>query len=384
MITFLDVEDLLDLRSGGQPVVSFYLNTDRSRHTLDQQRVQARNLLREGRKSAEAGPWDETVKAGLLADLDHLDRYLNDLLEPTFPHRGLAVFACQAIQLWRVFNLPRPVPSGVYLEMAPHIRPLTLIMDEYHRFGVLLLDRRTAELYEVYMGEILKLEEAFPASAPPAPVSLAVEHPGSGDRGMSHRGEEETQRHFRHVADALFHRYHRRHYEYLVLGGQQSLLTQFESFLHPTLKERVVGRLAGEPGKTRPARILEETAEIERRVESENERRMVRQLADTAMGRGLAVMGLHPVLEALHRGAVHILLVEEGWHQSGVICRQCGWVGIEGESCPDCRAATEAVGDMADDVIEAALRTGSMIEHVHPTSGLGDHGHIGAFLRFKV
>jgi len=384
MITYPDVEDLLDFRSHKQPIISFYLNTDRSRYTLDQTQVAARNLLREGRKSIEGGPWNEAVREDLSKDLARLERYIKDELGPGFPHRGLAVFSCGEAKLWRVFGLPRPVPSSFTLEFTPHIRSLTLILDQYHRFGVLLSDSRAAELFEVYIGEILKLEDAFEATLPQAPPSAAVEHPGSGDRGIARRGEEETQKHLRRVADVLFHQYHRRHYEYIILGGKQQLLMQLENFLHPTLKGLIVGRFPAEPFKTRPAKIMEEVAMIEREVEAESEQRLVKQLVDSAKARGLAVLGLSESLKALQMGAVHQLFVEDGWRKAGVLCRKCAFLGIYEESCPRCSSKTDRVSDVIDEAIESAIRTGSMIEHVNPAAGLAEHGHIGAILRFRI
>lgn len=386
MITYLDVEDLLDFHAQKQPIISAYLNTDRSRFTLDQQRAAAKNLLREGRRAAQAIPWDDEVKSAITGDLDRLERIFNEELEPTLAHRSLAVFACREANLWRVFGLPRPLPSNLFLENTPHIRPLTLILDEYHRFGALLLDRNRAELYEAYIGEILKLEQAF-EHPEPSDLSLhpsPVESPGSGDRGMSHRTEEETQKHFRRVADVLYHTYHRRHWEYLVLGGQQQILAQFENFLHPTLQEQLAGHFSSEPGKTRTSKILEEVAAIERKVETTSEKRLVEQLLNTAGSRGLAVLGLDDVLTALQMGAVHLLLVEEGWRRPGVLCRNCGFLGLTDDKCPSCGEEPAHVADMVEEVIESAIHTGSIIEHVNPQAGLAEHGHIGAILRFKV
>ena len=384
MITYLDVEDLLDFHSDKQPIISFYLNTNRSCFTFDQQRVSYLNLLRDGRKILENGTWATDEKARLNGDFEKLEKYLNDELDPSFSHRGLAIFSCSEANLWRVFGLPRPVPSLLLLESTPNVRPLTLILDEYHRFGVLLLDSSRAELYEVYIGEILKLEKTFAPTAT-APISLGpVESPGSADRGKSRRAEEEMQKHFRSVADTLFHVFNRRHYEYLVLGGQQQILVQFENFIHPTLKKNLVGHFPAEPGKTRPAKILEEVSAIERAVEIRTEKKLVKQLIDSAHGRGMAVLGLEEVLTALQIGAVHMLLVEDNWHTPGVICRKCGHFGIGLKKCPSCGGQTSQVADMVDEVIETAIKTGSIIEHVSPEAGLAEHGHIGAILRFKV
>ncbi|MFH1861529.1 MAG: hypothetical protein ABH878_01850 [bacterium] len=383
MITYLDIEDLLDFRSPDQPIISFYLNTDGSRFSLDQQRAQVKNLIRKARKSAETGNWDSSVQADLLEDVDRIESFLRDELAPGFHHRGVSVFVCKRANLWRVFQLPRSVPSNLMLEFTPYIRPLTLILDEYHRFGVLLLDRGQAELYEVYIGEIIKVENAFPATGAAA-VLAPIEGPGSADRGISRRGEEEMQRHFRSVADTLFHQFTRRHYEYLVLGGQQQILAQFENFLHPVLYDKMVGRFAAEPGKFKPAKILDEISTLEKRVETENEKKLVKNLINTTNNRGFAVLGLEQVLHALQRGAVHMLLVEEGWHTPGMRCLNCDTLNISAVNCPECGKDVVETSDIVDDAIELALRTGSMIEHVNSAAGLSDQGHIGAILRFKI
>lgn len=386
MITYLDVEDLLDYRSEKQPVVSFYLNTDGSRFPFEQQKITGRNLLREGRKTVETGPWDDQVRSKLRGDLDLIGHTLEEELTPGSPHRGLVIFAGQETNLWRIFRLPRPIPSNLVLENSPYVRPLTLILDEYHRFGVVIMGGNRAEFYEVYIGEILKLENVFPAeTSVGAVISLAPpERPGSGDRGMSKRVEEGLQKHFRQVADALFHLFHRRHYEYLVMGGQQQLLAQFEHFLHPTLNDHLAGTFSAEPGKIRSAKILEEVNAIERRIEIKNERRLVEQLINSAHSRGMGVLGLEEVLTALQMGAVHMLLIQDNWHTPGEICRNCGHFGVDLKVCPGCGAKTTKVTDMVDEVIETAIKTSSIIEHVHPEAGLAEHGHIGAILRFKI
>lgn len=387
MITYANVEDLLDFQSKDQPTISFYLNTDRSRLNLDQQQLMARNILRNGRRTIESGFWSDEVRSNMQGDLKKIETAVVKLLEPTYQPRGLVIFSCEKAGLWRVFHLPRPVPSALFIEYSPHIRPLTLILDEYHRFAALLLDRKNAELYDIYIGDIVKVENAFLATGPeaPPPHPDAVDHVGSFDRGMSkHKDEEEMFKHFRRTADVVFHQFHRRHFEYIVLGGQQTILSQFENFLHPSLQEKLVARFPAEPGRTKPKKILEEVGAIERRVEAETEKRLVRQLVDTAGSRGLAVLGLDSVLKALIVGAVHMLFVEDGWQVPGMVCRKCNYLGLKGDLCPSCNDRLTATGDIVDDAIEVALKTGSMIEHVNPSSGIGEYGHIGAILRYRV
>jgi len=86
----------------------------------------------------------------------------------------------------------------------------------------------------------------------------------------------------------------------------------------------------------------------------------------------------------LPQGAVHQLVVETGWHRAGLICRQCDFLTLHGEACPSCGQPLDRSGDIVDDAIEAAIRTGSIIEHVDSISGIAENEHIGAILRFRI
>jgi hypothetical protein len=57
--------------------------------------------------------------------------------------------------------LARPVKNRYYFEKQPIVKPLLGYMDEYKKFLVLVLDKRQAQVYLQYMGDIKKIEEVL-------------------------------------------------------------------------------------------------------------------------------------------------------------------------------------------------------------------------------
>ncbi|HEX7342950.1 MAG TPA: peptide chain release factor 1, partial [bacterium] len=57
---------------------------------------------------------------------------------------------------------------------------------------------------------------------------------------------------------------------------------------------------------------------------------------------------------------------------------------LHGEACPSCGQPLNRASDIVDEAIEAAIRTGSIIEHVDSASGMDENGHVGAILRFRI
>ena len=53
------------------------------------------------------------------------------------------------------------MPSVARFENAPYLRPLIAALDEYARYGVVLMDKEKARFFTVYMGEIQEHEAVF-------------------------------------------------------------------------------------------------------------------------------------------------------------------------------------------------------------------------------
>ncbi|HEX7487778.1 MAG TPA: hypothetical protein VF341_02640, partial [Anaeromyxobacteraceae bacterium] len=94
--------DLAEMRSDAEPIVTLYLDTA---WTDEKQRERARLYLNDAIRLAEdrhkAHPQLEALRRTLGRVAAETAQHIEQAAEAP-PHHGLAVFACEALDLWRV------------------------------------------------------------------------------------------------------------------------------------------------------------------------------------------------------------------------------------------------------------------------------------------
>jgi peptide subunit release factor 1 (eRF1) len=91
------------------------------------------------------------------------------------------------------------------------------------------------------------------------------------------------------------------------------------------------------------------------------------------------------VLTALERQEVQVLLVGRDFQAGAVECRNCGHLDTRMvKSCAVCGQATRELTDVADALVDLALRNGAEIQFVQGDPELEKAGRIGALLRFRA
>jgi peptide chain release factor subunit 1 len=376
------IDRLVRFEGEGFLTTSCYLNTDGSRFSARDTERALKELLREAREIlAGMEGLSREVERSVEEDLERIREHVQVRFERK-GHRGLALFSCSSQGLWRAFPLPSPIPSGVVLDETPYIRPLSSMLDEHSRYCAVIVDREKARLFEVYLGEI---EEASGVlSDIPKQVRSGGWY-GLEEKRIHRYVEGQVHRHYKEVAEHTFHHFRSHGFDWLALGGHRDALPEFEGFLHAYLQERLAGRFEADI-QTPAQEVLRLVRAIETRVEAEGERALLDRVVTDASKGGLAVLGLEPTLDALHRGAVHTLLVDSEWRSSGARCKGCGRLTAQEGECPSCGASErQALPHLVDKAIEQAVHQGSRIEHVY---SLGDelrrHGALAAVLRFRL
>jgi peptide chain release factor subunit 1 len=376
------VEELVAFEGEGYLTTSCYLNTDGSRFSAKDVDRALRELIREARENlaAREGVPREVV-GSVEADLEKVREHVELHFERK-GHKGLALFSCSSRGLWRAFPLPSPVPNEVVLDETPYIRPLSSLLDEYSRFCVVIVDREKARLFEVYLGEIEETSGVL--SDTPKRVRAGGWY-GLEEKRIHRHVEGQVNRHYKEVAEHTFHHFRLHRFDLLALGGQRDALREFEGFLHAYMQGRIAGRFEAHI-QTPPQEVLRLVREIEERVEREGEQALMERVVTDYRKGGLAVLGLEPTLDALHRGAVHTLLVDSEWRSTGSRCGDCARLTAQESSCPSCGGSTlHPLSRLGEEAIELAVHQGSRVEHVY---SLGDelrkHGGLAAVLRFRL
>ena len=380
MITHVAVDRLRQFHSDGYLITSCYFNLDRARWSPQFLKIRVKDLIQSAGKELAVKAGGHGQRESLRSDFARIEEFVTQEIA-TSHHKGLAVFSCSAQRFWQIYGLPRIGRNILIADPDPYIRPLTAILAEYHRYGIVLVDRVKGQVFEVYMGEIVERTDVV------AEIPRRVKEGGLGGRDERHIERHYAQavhQHFQRLADETFALFKRDKFDYLVLGGHRELLREFKEHLHPYLRERCVGDFHAEPCHTSPEVVLANTLSIEDRTEWEHESRMAEELVQKAGAGQRAVSGVGATLGALTRGEAQTLLVEDGFEMPGFVCHRCHYTSLGGEPCPQCHEPLDPCPDIVDEAIELALRKNCQIEHVRGPTALRDAGRMGALLRFQT
>jgi peptide subunit release factor 1 (eRF1) len=290
--------------------------------------------------------------------------------------RGLAVFSCSSQQFWRVIELPVAVRNQAVVNHTPAIRQLESLIDEYERFGVLLVDKQRARLFVYELGELVDSSELFEQLPRNEDDGRSIRKDGVRDHvaAMAHA-------HLKHAADAAFALYQQTSFDRLIIGAPDELAREVESLLHPYLKERLAARChirVDAPADEVRQIALDVEADVERRSEAA----AVARLRDAVGSQTRGVAGLDDTLRALVERRVETLLVSSDFSHVGWRCGGCSWLGRVGRRCPVCGGEMHEVADVVEEAIEEALAQSCSVDVCVGNADLDVLGRIGALLRY--
>src|SRR6266536_1074916 len=156
--------ELAELRSDTEPVVTLYLDT----HWSDEkQRERARVYVQDAVKRAIDHHIAHPQLDALRRTLGRVAKAAAERIEQEEVEvdRGLAVFACETLGLWRVLMSPRPFKSELCLDGRPHLLQLARLADDIEPAIVALVQADGAQLFEVALGAVVNEARSVAACA---------------------------------------------------------------------------------------------------------------------------------------------------------------------------------------------------------------------------
>src|SRR5437867_5747494 len=112
------IERLSHVRTGAYHVVSCYLKLEPRDKTRGKYLIKIKNRIREALAALQRQDLERALRAQVTADLERVQGYF---AEPTRlpPARGIALFACGALDLFEVLPLPHVHRSRLAVATAP-------------------------------------------------------------------------------------------------------------------------------------------------------------------------------------------------------------------------------------------------------------------------
>ncbi|MCX5717478.1 MAG: Vms1/Ankzf1 family peptidyl-tRNA hydrolase [Nitrospirae bacterium] len=371
MLNQEELKEIATLQADGSYFVSLYLNVSPS--TKGDYVIHLKNMLKNISEET-----DKKILKKIKGDIEKLEAFVTSNKREF--KKGLAIITSYEKSFWKEYHLAVPVKNAIIADKTPYIQPLLDIIDNYKQYAVLLVDKESARLFLVHLGEIEEYGEVHTQDVP-------GKHKRGGWFSLSgHRFERHidyhVSLHIKDVVKKLESFLAAERIERIITGGSDDAIAKVREMLPKAVSEKIVGAFHAEMFAN-----VNDIFEKVRTVISESERIEEKAIVSkllTSAGKGQnAVIGIEDVLNALQEGRVIKLIFIKDFEDSGYACRNCRHLSKQKVSvCPYCKGGMEEVNYLIDLAAQRAVEQGSLTEVIADNKELLDAGGIGAFLRF--
>ncbi|MFZ3266307.1 MAG: hypothetical protein WA172_20040 [Terriglobales bacterium] len=379
MMTREEIRELADFQadeSKGGCALSFYFQPDPPQDRSHRsEAIVAKDVVKEALKSAGA----QGKNGSLHADLDRVLDFATNLRGQA---RGRAVFACSAQNFWKDYELPpRLGTTRIYLQSRFQLRPLAALLGAQPTLCVAVVDRQRARFFDLRLDDLREgASIVHLLSRSGASYGYNGYEAGHAERRVS----EEALQHFKAVSERLRTDFERGAWQRLIIGCHDVNWPEFESHLHPYVKQRVIGRFSADVASVSNEEIRDRANAVLGKWIGERGKSKVNEAIDFAKANGRGVTGLRRVLQALEAGEVQSLFLSENYSAHAVECTHCGHLNAHVvPTCVACGHPTRELADVCDAIIPMAIRRDIELFYLKDVDDLDRAGNIAALLRFR-
>jgi peptide chain release factor subunit 1 len=361
----------------GSAVLSLYLDVDQSKTSNLHGKYQSalQDMLRSIESRLQGKQLDDFTDDAARAR-EHVFR-----LSPS--GKGLIIFADASEGFFWSREVQVPVHSNARWSETPYVKPLIGLMDDYERYGVVLVDKERGRLFTVYMGEITEHED-FLARLPVRRIkSPGMDHMFS-ERRFQNKAAMHAHLHFKHVAESLDRLVDQYRFDRILIGGPVEATGELQHLLSKRVRSRLIDRLSL-PVTASAAHVVEEVLRVGERLERQMEEQIVHDLIDGDHRHHPYTLGLEHTVHALCEERIWRMVYAQGFTPTGGQCANCEMLFARSDgTCGYCGSAVKPTEDLLERMVERALDQDSLLEEVHAVAAerLQQAGGIGAILRF--
>jgi peptide chain release factor subunit 1 len=378
MITREDVRELAEFQgSGTDCAISFYFQPARpSNKSHREQAILAKDLVRQALREAEKSGRNACARADLQRILDLTADWQGNSA------RARAVFACGGQNIWREFELPPQLAkTQLFVNRRFHLNELAVVLGRQPRLRVAILDRHRARLFDLHLDEITEHESLFHTLSRRRGDGFLGYDAGHAERSVN----DEVLHHFKNVAEVLKQGLEKGAFDQVIIGCPDIHWHDFETHLHPYVRQRLLGRFAADVGKVSEEQVREQGERMLKESLTQHRHELVRDALGQARSNGRGVTGLRRVLRSLEMGEVQTLLLAENYTAHAVECPSCGHLDAHMvRYCPVCGRGTQKLEDVREALVPAAIRRDVELMYVKDEPEFENVGGIAALLRFRA
>lgn len=380
MVSRQDIRDLaqIKLNDGRDCAISFYFEPHPPQNKSHRdEAILAKDLVRQAIQEVEKAGKNSSARADLQRILSLAERLHGNQT------RAKAVFACGKRNVWREFDLPPQLSeTRLFVNRRFHLKPLAALLNDTPRISISLFDRHRARFFILTADELQEEESLF------SPQSYRGNSDGLAGYDGGHvqrRSDDDALHHFKAIAERLQRTEEKGSFERLVIGCHDKTWHEFEPYLHPCVRKRLLGQFSADPGSITKDEICSDAGKLLSNSLERRRGQLVREVISQAKSNSLGVTGLRRVLRAFELGEVQTLVMGENYSSRVVECSNCGHLDSHLiRYCPVCGSSTQELDDVCETLVPAAILRDVELVTVKDDPELDRVGNIAALLRFRA
>ena len=170
-------------------------------------------------------------------DLDALEAFLAGQKRDF--KKGLAVLSCSDNSFWREYHLSVPFKPELAVDESPYIKPLFDVLDNYRRYAVLLVDKGSARIFVIQLGQMTEYGEV-------RTPGIQGRHKKGGWYALSQTNferhiDQQVTLHLKDVSKRLEAFMKAEAMEGLFIGGSDEALSMTRDVLPPLILKQALG-----------------------------------------------------------------------------------------------------------------------------------------------
>jgi peptide subunit release factor 1 (eRF1) len=357
------------------PVVSLYLDLRPDQHGRDHYAEFLRKAIPDRIRALKGD-----ARVSLERDAERISKYIEGQVRPAA--NGLAIFACSAVNdFFQAVQLEAPIEDHwLFIGSVPHLYPLARVIDQYPRYGAVLVDTNSARLFVFSLGTSEK-------SGSVTNVKTRKTSMGGWSQARYQRHAENFHlHHMKEVVAVLDRMVRDEKLERIVVACDQTAKPRFMEQLPQHLADKIVDVMSLDIN-TPEHQVLAETMESLRQHDAATDVERVEQVIGAWAAGGLGVVGPEATLKALAMQQVEELLITaapERLRRSKEMPAGTAPGPVDVDTSSPRTDVDPELLKLADDLVTGAHKNGARVRFIEDPELLNDVGGVGALLRFKI
>jgi len=371
------VSELVQMSLNDYPITSAYFSVTNKSGNRKAHLVEFKKMIRYKKNTTYFKQLSESEQELVLIDFEKILYWFEEELDAS-TYMSSICFSSGKSGFWKTIDLKIPLTNELIVQPKPYIYQLTKLFSSYSRYGVVLVDKSKARIFEQSLGDFKELFHVDDNS--PDTVKVGG-FKGRQERKVERNIRQGVMQHYKEVARKIFDLNKSHDFNWIVLGGRKETTGEFRKYLHDYVDAKVAGVLELEPSAAL-SEVFEKVHEVGKNARSEFDKKLL-ETYNNKKEANQAIEGIKAILPKIRGNWIDTLILHKDYQQKGVFCRRCNYIDLSpAVECPDHGGPLERTHNIVEHILHNILQQGVNIQYVGLS--MKKYGEIAAILRFPI